>query len=140
MIERIVSVPFHTLGVILGTGHHKIKEIREASGSNIHIDKINAAATGQSKVTMIGTVEANEKAVDMINNQISRFEAKCDDELGRPSSPFLFVADSLNNPLQSTHPVRSTPRNYLFLQIRLAQSSARTAASSERFEPFRNAE
>jgi heterogeneous nuclear rnp K-like protein len=55
---------------IIGRGGSKITEIRRLSGSKISIAKAPHDETGERLFTIIGTPEANEKALFLLYNQL----------------------------------------------------------------------
>lgn len=58
-----ISIPSDMVGCIIGRSGTKITEIRRLSGSKISIAKAPHDETGERMFTIIGTPEANEKAL-----------------------------------------------------------------------------
>jgi heterogeneous nuclear rnp K-like protein 2 len=58
------------VGCIIGRGGTKITEIRRLSGSKISIAKAPHDETGERMFTIVGTPEANEKALFLLYNQL----------------------------------------------------------------------
>ncbi|KAJ3719830.1 hypothetical protein EV361DRAFT_815620 [Lentinula raphanica] len=65
-----ISIPSDMVGCIIGRGGTKITEIRRLSGSRISIAKAPHDETGERMFTIIGTPEANEKALFLLYNQL----------------------------------------------------------------------
>ncbi|TFY75035.1 hypothetical protein EWM64_g8977 [Hericium alpestre] len=65
-----ISIPSDMVGCIIGRGGTKITEIRRLSGSKISIAKAPHDETGERMFTIIGTPEANEKALFLLYNQL----------------------------------------------------------------------
>jgi heterogeneous nuclear rnp K-like protein 2 len=65
-----ISIPSDMVGCIIGRGGTKITEIRRLSGSKISIAKTPHDETGERMFTIIGTAEANEKALFLLYNQL----------------------------------------------------------------------
>lgn len=58
------------VGCIIGRGGTKITEIRRLSGSKISIAKEPHDETGERMFTIIGTPDANEKALFLLYSQL----------------------------------------------------------------------
>ena len=58
------------VGCIIGRNGTKITEIRRLSGSKISIAKEPHDETGERMFTIVGTPEANEKALFLLYNQL----------------------------------------------------------------------
>jgi hypothetical protein len=58
---------------IIGKGGAKINEIRRLSGSKISIAKTPHDESGERMFTIIGSPEANEKALFLLYNQLGKF-------------------------------------------------------------------
>ena len=65
-----ISIPSDMVGCIIGRNGTKITEIRRLSGSKISIAKTPHDETGERMFTIVGTPEANEKALFMLYNQL----------------------------------------------------------------------
>lgn len=65
-----ISIPSDMVGCIIGRSGTKITEIRRLSGSKISIAKAPHDDTGERMFTIIGTPEANEKALFLLYNQL----------------------------------------------------------------------
>ncbi|KAF9460808.1 cytoplasmic protein [Collybia nuda] len=65
-----ISIPSDMVGCIIGRSGTKITEIRRLSGSKISIAKTPHDETGERMFTIIGTPEANEKALFLLYNQL----------------------------------------------------------------------
>ncbi|KAF9240859.1 hypothetical protein BU15DRAFT_73714 [Melanogaster broomeanus] len=65
-----ISIPADMVGCIIGRNGSKITEIRRLSGSKISIAKAPHDDTGERMFTIIGTPEANEKALFLLYNQL----------------------------------------------------------------------
>lgn len=65
-----ISIPSDMVGCIIGRNGSKITEIRRLSGSKISIAKTPHDETGERMFTIIGTPEANEKALFLLYNQL----------------------------------------------------------------------
>ena len=65
-----ISIPSDMVGCIIGRNGTKITEIRRLSGSKISIAKEPHDDTGERMFTIIGTPEANEKALFLLYNQL----------------------------------------------------------------------
>ncbi|KAF7436908.1 RNA binding protein, heterogenous nuclear RNP-K like protein [Pleurotus ostreatus] len=65
-----ISIPSDMVGCIIGKSGTKITEIRRLSGSKISIAKTPHDETGERMFTIIGTPEANEKALFLLYNQL----------------------------------------------------------------------
>ncbi|KAL0951073.1 hypothetical protein HGRIS_007811 [Hohenbuehelia grisea] len=65
-----ISIPSDMVGCIIGRSGSKITEIRRLSGSRISIAKTPHDETGERMFTIIGTPEANEKALFLLYNQL----------------------------------------------------------------------
>ncbi|KDQ12846.1 hypothetical protein BOTBODRAFT_45508 [Botryobasidium botryosum FD-172 SS1] len=65
-----ISIPSDMVGCIIGRSGSKITEIRRLSGSKISIAKTPHDETGERMFTIIGTPEANEKALFLLYNQL----------------------------------------------------------------------
>lgn len=75
-----ISIPSDMVGCIIGRSGTKITEIRRLSGSKISIAKEPHDETGERMFTIIGTPEANEKALFLLYNQL---ESEKDRRVGR---------------------------------------------------------
>lgn len=67
-----ISIPSDMVGCIIGRAGSKITEIRRLSGSKISIAKTPHDETGERMFTIVGTPEANEKALFLLYNQLER--------------------------------------------------------------------
>jgi heterogeneous nuclear rnp K-like protein 2 len=65
-----ISIPSDMVGCIIGRSGTKITEIRRLSGSKISIAKVPHDETGERMFTIVGTPEANEKALFLLYNQL----------------------------------------------------------------------
>lgn len=65
-----ISIPSDMVGCIIGKGGAKINEIRRLSGSKISIAKTPHDDSGERMFTIIGSPEANEKALFLLYNQL----------------------------------------------------------------------
>ncbi|KAK7058882.1 RNA binding protein, heterogenous nuclear RNP-K like protein [Paramarasmius palmivorus] len=65
-----ISIPSDMVGCIIGRSGSKITEIRRLSGSRISIAKAPHDETGERMFTIVGTPEANEKALFLLYNQL----------------------------------------------------------------------
>lgn len=65
-----ISIPSDMVGCIIGRSGTKITEIRRLSGSKISIAKEPHDETGERMFTIVGTPEANEKALFLLYNQL----------------------------------------------------------------------
>ncbi|KAI8443409.1 hypothetical protein BY996DRAFT_6421116 [Phakopsora pachyrhizi] len=65
-----ISIPSDMVGCIIGKGGAKINEIRRLSGSKISIAKTPHDESGERMFTIIGSSEANEKALFLLYNQL----------------------------------------------------------------------
>ena len=65
-----ISIPSDMVGCIIGRNGSKITEIRRLSGSKISIAKEPHDETGERMFTIVGTPEANEKALFLLYNQL----------------------------------------------------------------------
>lgn len=65
-----ISIPSDMVGCIIGRSGSKITEIRRLSGSKISIAKAPHDETGERMFTIVGTPEANEKALFLLYNQL----------------------------------------------------------------------
>jgi len=65
-----ISIPSDMVGCIIGRNGTKITEIRRLSGSKISIAKAPHDETGERMFTIVGTPEANEKALFLLYNQL----------------------------------------------------------------------
>ena len=81
-----ISIPSDMVGCIIGRGGTKITEIRRLSGSKISIAKAPHDDTGERMFTIIGTPEANEKALFLLYNQL---ESEKERRVGRDAQPEL---------------------------------------------------
>jgi heterogeneous nuclear rnp K-like protein 2 len=75
-----ISIPSDMVGCIIGRGGSKITEIRRLSGSKISIAKAPHDETGERMFTIVGTPEANEKALFLLYNQL---ESEKDRRVGK---------------------------------------------------------
>lgn len=81
-----ISIPSDMVGCIIGRSGTKITEIRRLSGSKISIAKAPHDDTGERMFTIIGTPEANEKALFLLYNQL---ESEKERRVGRDTQPEL---------------------------------------------------
>ncbi|KAK3843680.1 MAG: hypothetical protein J3R72DRAFT_366713 [Linnemannia gamsii] len=65
-----ISIPADMVGCIIGKGGSKISEIRRLSGSRISIAKVPHDDSGERMFTIVGTLEANEKALYLLYGQL----------------------------------------------------------------------
>ncbi|KAF8641131.1 hypothetical protein AX17_000773 [Amanita inopinata Kibby_2008] len=65
-----ISIPSDMVGCIIGRSGTKITEIRRLSGSKISIAKTPHDETGERMFTIVGTPEANEKALFLLYHQL----------------------------------------------------------------------
>jgi len=65
-----ISIPSDMVGCIIGRNGTKITEIRRLSGSKISIAKEPHDETGERMFTIVGTPEANEKALFLLYHQL----------------------------------------------------------------------
>ncbi|KAI6162265.1 hypothetical protein EDD17DRAFT_1580820 [Pisolithus thermaeus] len=65
-----ISIPSDMVGCIIGRNGSKITEIRRLSGSKISIAKMPHDDTNERMFTIVGTPEANEKALFLLYNQL----------------------------------------------------------------------
>jgi len=65
-----ISIPSDMVGCIIGRNGSKITEIRRLSGSKISIAKMPHDETNERMFTIVGTPEANEKALFLLYNQL----------------------------------------------------------------------
>jgi len=65
-----ISIPADMVGCIIGKGGTKISEIRRLSGSRISIAKTPHDETGERMFTIVGTTEANERALYLLYGQL----------------------------------------------------------------------
>ncbi|KAM6498191.1 hypothetical protein JOM56_006139 [Amanita muscaria] len=65
-----ISIPSDMVGCIIGRNGTKITEIRRLSGSKISIAKTPHDETGERMFTIVGTPEANEKALFLLYHQL----------------------------------------------------------------------
>lgn len=79
-----ISIPSDMVGCIIGRSGTKITEIRRLSGSKISIAKTPHDETGERMFTIIGTSEANEKALFLLYNQL---EMEKERRVGRSPEP-----------------------------------------------------
>ncbi|TRM66216.1 cytoplasmic protein [Schizophyllum amplum] len=78
-----ISIPSDMVGCIIGRGGTKITEIRRLSGSKISIAKAPHDETGERMFTIVGSPEANEKALYLLYNQL---ESEKERRVGREQS------------------------------------------------------
>lgn len=79
-----ISIPSDMVGCIIGRSGTKITEIRRLSGSKISIAKAPHDDTGERMFTIVGTPEANEKALFLLYNQL---ESEKERRVGRDQQP-----------------------------------------------------
>jgi heterogeneous nuclear rnp K-like protein 2 len=72
------------VGCIIGRSGTKITDIRRLSGSKISIAKAPHDETGERMFTIVGTPEANEKALFLLYNQL---ESEKERRVGRDQQP-----------------------------------------------------
>jgi len=77
-----ISIPSDMVGCIIGRAGSKITEIRRLSGSKISIAKTPHDETGERMFTIVGTPDANEKALFLLYNQL---ESEKERRVGRDS-------------------------------------------------------
>jgi len=77
---QTISIPSDMVGCIIGRNGTKITEIRRLSGSKISIAKEPHDDTGERMFTIIGSPEANEKALYLLYHQL---ESEKERRLGR---------------------------------------------------------
>lgn len=77
---QTISIPSDMVGCIIGRNGTKITEIRRLSGSKISIAKEPHDETGERMFTIIGSPEANEKALYLLYHQL---ESEKERRLGR---------------------------------------------------------
>ena len=77
---QTISIPSDMVGCIIGKNGTKITEIRRLSGSKISIAKEPHDETGERMFTIIGSPEANEKALYLLYHQL---ESEKERRLGR---------------------------------------------------------
>jgi heterogeneous nuclear rnp K-like protein 2 len=65
-----ISIPSDMVGCIIGRAGSKITEIRRLSGSRISIAKNPHDESGERMFTIVGSVEANEKALYLLYSQL----------------------------------------------------------------------
>ncbi len=70
MRTQNISIPSDMVGCIIGKSGTKITEIRRLSGCKISIAKTPHDETGERMFTIVGTPEANEKALFLLYNQL----------------------------------------------------------------------
>jgi heterogeneous nuclear rnp K-like protein len=78
-----ISIPSDMVGCIIGRQGTKITEIRRLSGSKISIAKSPHDETGERMFTIVGTPEANEKALFLLYNQL---ESEKERRVGREAA------------------------------------------------------
>jgi heterogeneous nuclear rnp K-like protein 2 len=61
-----ISIPADMVGCIIGRGGSKISEIRRSSGARISIAKAPHDETGERMFTIMGSAQANEKALYLL--------------------------------------------------------------------------
>ena len=61
-----ISIPADMVGCIIGRGGTKITEIRRSSGARISIAKAPHDETGERMFTIMGSAQANEKALYLL--------------------------------------------------------------------------
>jgi len=61
-----ISIPSDMVGCIIGRGGSKISEIRRSSGARISIAKASHGETGERMFTIMGSAQANEKALYLL--------------------------------------------------------------------------
>ena len=61
-----ISIPSDMVGCIIGRGGSKISEIRKSSGARISIAKAPHDETGERMFTIMGSAQANEKALYLL--------------------------------------------------------------------------
>ncbi|EEP82021.1 hypothetical protein UREG_06886 [Uncinocarpus reesii 1704] len=61
-----ISIPSDMVGCIIGRGGSKISEIRRSSGARISIAKASHDETGERMFTIMGSAQANEKALYLL--------------------------------------------------------------------------
>jgi heterogeneous nuclear rnp K-like protein 2 len=65
-----ISIPSDMVGCIIGRAGSKITEIRRLSGSRISIAKNPHDESGERMFTIVGSAEANEKALYLLYSQL----------------------------------------------------------------------
>ena len=78
-----ISIPSDMVGCIIGRAGSKITEIRRLSGSKISIAKTPHDETGERMFTIVGTPDANEKALFLLYNQL---ESEKERRVGREAA------------------------------------------------------
>lgn len=78
-----ISIPSDMVGCIIGRAGSKITEIRRLSGSKISIAKAPHDETGERMFTIVGTPDANEKALFLLYNQL---ESEKERRVGREAA------------------------------------------------------
>ncbi|RUP52357.1 KH domain RNA-binding protein [Jimgerdemannia flammicorona] len=68
--QQNISIPSDMVGCIIGKAGSKISEIRRLSGSRISIAKVPHDETGERMFTIVGSTEANEKALYLLYGQL----------------------------------------------------------------------
>lgn len=66
MQTQNISIPADMVGCIIGRGGTKITEIRRSSGARISIAKAPHDETGERMFTIMGSAQANEKALYLL--------------------------------------------------------------------------
>ncbi|KAF9532013.1 hypothetical protein CPB83DRAFT_52441 [Crepidotus variabilis] len=85
-----ISIPSDMVGCIIGRNGSKITEIRRLSGSKISIAKTPHDETGERMFTIVGTPEANEKALFLLYNQL---ESEKERRVGREAQQQAELAE-----------------------------------------------
>ncbi|PPQ88608.1 hypothetical protein CVT25_010184 [Psilocybe cyanescens] len=85
-----ISIPSDMVGCIIGRSGTKITEIRRLSGSKISIAKAPHDETGERMFTIVGTPEANEKALFLLYNQL---ESEKERRVGREAQQQAEIQD-----------------------------------------------
>ncbi|KAJ9121698.1 hypothetical protein QFC22_002318 [Naganishia vaughanmartiniae] len=83
-----ISIPSDMVGCIIGRAGSKITEIRRLSGSRISIAKNPHDESGERMFTIVGSVEANEKALYLLYSQLEiEKQRRVSAGQGAPASP-----------------------------------------------------
>jgi len=88
-----ISIPSDMVGCIIGRSGTKITEIRRLSGSKISIAKAPHDETGERMFTIVGTPEANEKALFLLYNQL---ESEKERRVGREAQQQSELQDGMD--------------------------------------------
>jgi heterogeneous nuclear rnp K-like protein 2 len=86
LITQTMSIPKDMVGCIIGKAGSKISEIRRLSGSRISISKEDESPLGERTFTILGTAEANQKALNLLYGQM-QFESERRQKLSQDLKP-----------------------------------------------------